>query len=61
MTKLLVPRSLDFLAKEKSGKVLIEYCLRLCAIARKFAVLSDSRNCHYPSDHLPVLAKIERK
>ncbi len=23
------------------------------------AVLSDSRNCHYPSDHLPVLARCE--
>lgn len=22
------------------------------------AVLSDSRNCHYPSDHLPVLARL---
>ncbi len=28
---------------------------------RQYAVLSDSRDCHYPSDHLPVLAKIERK
>ena len=23
------------------------------------AVLSDNRNCHYPSDHLPVLARLE--
>lgn len=26
---------------------------------RQHATLSDSRNCHYPSDHLPVLARIE--
>ncbi|MCC6460182.1 MAG: endonuclease/exonuclease/phosphatase family protein [Saprospiraceae bacterium] len=26
---------------------------------RQHAILSDSRNCHYPSDHLPVLARIE--
>lgn len=26
-------------------------------IVRQHAVLSDSRDCHYPSDHLPVLAK----
>jgi len=26
---------------------------------RKYAVLSDSRNCHYPSDHLPVLVRVE--
>jgi endonuclease/exonuclease/phosphatase family metal-dependent hydrolase len=25
---------------------------------QKYAVLSDSKDCHYPSDHLPVLAKI---
>lgn len=25
----------------------------------KFAVLSDSRNCKYPSDHLPVLAELK--
>lgn len=25
---------------------------------KKHAVLSDSRNCHYPSDHLPVLARM---
>ncbi|MCW5923847.1 MAG: endonuclease/exonuclease/phosphatase family protein [Saprospiraceae bacterium] len=25
---------------------------------RQYAVLSDSRNCHYPSDHLPVLARL---
>ena len=25
----------------------------------QYAVLSDSRNCHYPSDHLPVLARCE--
>jgi endonuclease/exonuclease/phosphatase family metal-dependent hydrolase len=24
----------------------------------RFATLSDSRNCHYPSDHLPVVADI---
>lgn len=24
---------------------------------RQYAVLSDSRDCHYPSDHLPVLAR----
>lgn len=24
----------------------------------KYAVPSDSRNCHYPSDHLPVLARL---
>jgi len=24
----------------------------------KYAVLSDSKDCHYPSDHLPVLIKI---
>lgn len=24
----------------------------------KYAVLSDSRDCHYPSDHLPVLARL---
>ncbi|MBK9336338.1 MAG: endonuclease/exonuclease/phosphatase family protein [Lewinellaceae bacterium] len=26
---------------------------------QKFAVLSDSRDCHYPSDHLPVLVRIQ--
>lgn len=26
---------------------------------KQHAVLSDSRNCHYPSDHLPVLARME--
>ena len=25
----------------------------------KYAVLSDSRDCKYPSDHLPVLAKVQ--
>jgi len=25
---------------------------------KQHAVLSDSRNCHYPSDHLPVLARM---
>jgi len=25
----------------------------------KYAVLSDSKDCHYPSDHLPVLIKIK--
>lgn len=25
----------------------------------QYAILSDSRNCHYPSDHLPVLARCE--
>lgn len=25
---------------------------------KQYAVLSDSRNCHYPSDHLPVLARM---
>ncbi len=25
---------------------------------KQYAVLSDSRNCHYPSDHLPVLARL---
>jgi len=25
---------------------------------QKYAVLSDSKNCHYPSDHLPVLVQI---
>jgi len=25
----------------------------------QYAVLSDSRNCHYPSDHLPVLVRVE--
>jgi endonuclease/exonuclease/phosphatase family metal-dependent hydrolase len=25
----------------------------------KYAVLSDSKDCHYPSDHLPVLVKIK--
>lgn len=25
----------------------------------KYAVLSDSRDCHYSSDHLPVLARLE--
>ena len=25
---------------------------------RQYAVLSDSRDCHYPSDHLPVLARL---
>ncbi len=24
----------------------------------KYAVLSDSRNCHYPSDHLPVMVQL---
>lgn len=24
----------------------------------QYAVLSDSRNCHYPSDHLPVLVRL---
>ncbi|UOB17147.1 endonuclease/exonuclease/phosphatase family protein [Abyssalbus ytuae] len=27
----------------------------------KYAVLSDSKNCKYPSDHLPVLAKVNFK
>ncbi|TNE65443.1 MAG: endonuclease/exonuclease/phosphatase family protein [Bacteroidetes bacterium] len=27
-------------------------------IVEQYAVLSDSRNCHYPSDHLPVLARL---
>lgn len=27
----------------------------------KFAVLSDSKNCRYPSDHLPVYAEIKLK
>ena len=27
----------------------------------QYAVLSDSRNCHYPSDHLPVLARLREK
>lgn len=26
---------------------------------KQFAVLSDSKDCHYPSDHLPVLAVLE--
>jgi endonuclease/exonuclease/phosphatase family metal-dependent hydrolase len=26
---------------------------------KQHAVLSDSRDCHYPSDHLPVLARME--
>ena len=26
---------------------------------QQYAVLSDARNCHYPSDHLPVLARVE--
>jgi len=25
---------------------------------KQHAVLSDSRNCHYPSDHLPVLVRM---
>lgn len=25
----------------------------------QYAVLSDSRNCHYPSDHLPVMVRVE--
>ncbi len=25
---------------------------------RQYAVLSDSRDCHYPSDHLPVLTRL---
>lgn len=25
---------------------------------RQYAVLSDARDCHYPSDHLPVLARL---
>lgn len=25
---------------------------------RQYAVLSDSRDCHYPSDHLPVLVRV---
>jgi len=25
----------------------------------QYAVLSDARNCHYPSDHLPVLARCQ--
>ena len=28
---------------------------------KKFAVLSDSKNCKYPSDHLPVFTEIEIK
>ncbi len=28
-------------------------------IVLQYAVLSDSRDCHYPSDHLPVLARME--
>ncbi|MEQ1745127.1 MAG: endonuclease/exonuclease/phosphatase family protein [Saprospiraceae bacterium] len=28
-------------------------------LVRKYAVLSDSWGCHYPSDHLPVFAKLE--
>lgn len=28
------------------------------AVVRQYAVLSDSRNCRYPSDHLPVLARV---
>lgn len=27
----------------------------------KYAVLSDSKNCHYPSDHLPVFITLEIK
>jgi endonuclease/exonuclease/phosphatase family metal-dependent hydrolase len=26
---------------------------------RQYAVLSDSKDCHYPSDHLPVLVRFE--
>jgi len=28
-------------------------------VVEKYAVLSDSKDCHYPSDHLPVLIKIK--
>ena len=28
-------------------------------LVQKYAVLSDSKDCHYPSDHLPVLVEME--
>ena len=42
-----VKRLIDYIFTNKNGfKV------------QQHAVLSDSRNCHYPSDHLPVLVKM---
>lgn len=39
----------------------IDYIFTSGLQVNKYAVLSDSDNCRYPSDHLPVLAEIEVK
>lgn len=36
----------------------IDYIFVSGLSVRQHAVLSDSRDCHYPSDHLPVLARL---
>ncbi|NMH28961.1 endonuclease/exonuclease/phosphatase family protein [Flavobacterium silvaticum] len=43
-------------------KMLIDYIFVSKGIdVEKYAVLSDSRDCRYPSDHLPVLAELKIK
>ncbi|MCB0544175.1 MAG: endonuclease/exonuclease/phosphatase family protein, partial [Saprospiraceae bacterium] len=37
----------------------IDYIFATGMSVRQYAVLSDARDCHYPSDHLPVLARVE--
>lgn len=40
-------------------KLLIDYIFVSASLeVQQHAVLSDSRNCHYPSDHLPVWVKL---
>ncbi len=41
--------------KRRIDYIFIEGNMRV----KQHAVLSDSKNCHYPSDHLPVLARLE--
>lgn len=44
----------------ESVTLLIDYIFVSKGLAvERFAVLSDSRNCKYPSDHLPVLASVK--
>ncbi|MEZ4964923.1 MAG: endonuclease/exonuclease/phosphatase family protein [Saprospiraceae bacterium] len=37
----------------------IDYIFTTGMSVRQYAVLSDALDCHYPSDHLPVLARVE--
>lgn len=44
-----VTKLIDYIFVSRSPKIRV----------KKYAVLSDSKNLHYPSDHLPVWAEIE--